>query len=200
MAEACGILQASEDVTRMRHDSKSLCVISCNICDMKLVMDSDVLIKIAKASIKEVICSKFAVYVPSEVKAEAVDEGKVRGHTDALIIEENILRRKLSVEEAKESQTTERLITQLNLRGGEAGSLRLFKEGGYGAIASDDSKFVDLLEGLGIPFMTPGALLIRLLRHKQISESETLECLDKIRQFVSSEEYLASIEAVRREA
>lgn len=29
---------------------------------------------------------------------------------------------------------------------------------------------------------------------------ETLECLDKIRQFVSSEEYFASIEAVRREA
>jgi len=166
---------------------------------MKLVMDSDVLIKITKASIKDLVVSEFEVYVPLEVKNETVDEGKVGGHVDALMIEENIMKEKLKVTEAGGTRTAERLIASLNLLGGEAGSLRLFRRGGYGAIASDDSKFVDLLESLGIAYMTPAALLIYLMRQKRISLSETLQYLEKIRAFISSEEYLTSLEALRRE-
>ncbi len=167
---------------------------------MKLVMDSDALIKITKASVKDVIASKFEVYVPFEVKNETVDQGKAGGHLDALMIEENVMKERLKVAEAGATRTTERLIASMNLLGGEAGSLRLFRRGGYGAIASDDSKFIDLLESLGIVYLTPAALFIYLLRQKQISLSETLQYLDKIRAFISSEEYLASLEALRQES
>ena len=166
---------------------------------MRLVIDSDVLIKITKASVKDVIASNFEVYMPLEVKNEAVDEGKVGGYPDALAIEENITKGKMRVAETRRSGTTDRLIANLNLLGGEAGSVRLFKQGGYEAIASDDSKFIDLLESLGIPYMTPGALLIHLLRRKRISKREALQYLDKVRAFISSDEYLASIEALRQE-
>lgn len=163
-------------------------------------MDSDVLIKITKASIKDLIVSAFEVVVPFEVKNETVEQGKAGGYPDALTIEENVMKGKLKVGGGGGAITTEKLIASLNLLGGEAGSLRLFKRGGYRAIASDDSRFVDLLESLGIAYLTPAALLISLLRQKQISTNETRQYLEKLKPFISSDEYLASLEALRQES
>jgi len=56
-----------------------------------------------------------------------------------------------------------------------------------------------LLESLGIAYVTTPAPLICLMRQKRISLSETLQHLEKIRAFISSEEYLISLEALRPE-
>ena len=42
-------------------------------------MDSDALIKVTKASVKDVIVSNIEVFVPEEVEREIVDEGKIKG-------------------------------------------------------------------------------------------------------------------------
>jgi hypothetical protein len=159
-------------------------------------MDSDALIKITKASMKDTIASNVQIYLPLEVKKETVDEGKVGEHADALRIEENIREGKLKVTEARRSGMTETLIVNLSLLGGEADSIRLFRHGGYEAIASDDSKFAELLEELGIPCMTPGSLLVYLLRNKRVSRKEALRHMERLRAFISSEEYMASVDAL----
>ena len=166
---------------------------------MKIVADADILIKFTKASVKELITSNFELYLPLEVKKETVDEGKVRSYPDALAIDENINTGRLRVVETRRVETIEKLVNDLNLLGGEADSIRLFKQGSYGAIASDDSRFIDLIDGLGIPYMTPSALLIYLWKTKAISRQETQQSLDKIKEFISSEEYLASIEELAKE-
>jgi len=166
---------------------------------MRIVMDSDVLIKVTKASIKDLIVSNCEVHIPSEVKKEAVDEGKLEGYPDALAIDENIAQGKLKVAETRRVEAIEKLIKSLSLLGGEADSIRLFRQGNYEAIASDDSRFIDLVQGLGIPYMTPGALLIHLWKSKAISRQEARHYLDEIREFISSEEYLASIDELGKD-
>ncbi len=86
-----------------------------------------ILIKITKASIKDVIIPGFEVDVTFEVKNETVDQGKAGGHPDALTIEENIMKGRLIVVGGGVTRTTERLIASLNLLGGEPSSLKLFK-------------------------------------------------------------------------
>jgi hypothetical protein len=166
---------------------------------MKIVMDSDVLIKLTKASVKELATSNFEIHIPPEVEKEAVNEGKNRGYPDALVIDENIKTGKLKVSKTTRLETTEKLISNLNLLGGEADSIRLFKQGNYEALASDDSRFIDLIDGLGIPYITPSVLLIYLWKIKAISKKETREFLDKIKEFINPEEYLASVEELAKE-
>ena len=162
-------------------------------------MDSDVLIKLTKASIKDFVASGFEVYIPTDVRRETVDEGKVRGYADAHIIEENIASGKLKLAGAKRDGPVEKLIGSLNLLGGEADSLRLFRQGNYGAIVSDDRRFVGLIEGLGITYMTPTALLLYLWRIGSASKAQTRMCVEKIKPYISAEEYLSSIEELGKE-
>jgi len=162
-------------------------------------MDSDALIKVTKASVKDLITSNFEVHIPTEVRNETVGEGRVRGYPDALAIDDNIGKGKLTVVVPSRVEATERLIGGLNLLGGEADSVRLFRQGGYEAIASDDSRFIDLVEGLGIPYMTPSALLVYLWKRKALSKLEARRCLDKMRELISSEEYMASTEGLEKE-
>jgi len=166
---------------------------------MRIVMDSDALIKVTKASVKDLITSNFEVHIPTEVRNETVGEGRVRGYPDALAIDDNIGKGKLTVVVPSRVEATERLIGGLNLLGGEADSVRLFRQGGYEAIASDDSRFIDLVEGLGIPYMTPSALLVYLWKRKALSKLEARRCLDKMRELISSEEYMASTEGLEKE-
>lgn len=70
---------------------------------------------------------------------------------------------------------TEDIIGSLQLLGGEADTLRLFKRGNYDAIASDDQRFLDLTDGLGVSFMTPSALLLYLWKKRKISNQKTRE-------------------------
>ena len=74
---------------------------------MRLVMDSDVLIKVTKASVKDLLASNFEVHIPPKVKDEAVNEGGARGYPDAPVIDENIRRGKLRVVETRRAEDTE---------------------------------------------------------------------------------------------
>jgi len=161
---------------------------------MRVVMDSDVLIKIAKASVKDIIVSNIDVFVPVEVKREAVDEGKAGGYPDAIVMEDNIRKGKVKVVGAQPDELTESLIESLHLLGGEADSLRLYKGGHYDAIASDDQKFLDLVDGLGIPSVTPAALLLYLWKSGKASKHETRKYVERMRELISLEEYLISME------
>ncbi len=160
---------------------------------MKIVMDSDVLIKVTKASIKDFVMSNFEVFIAPEVQKETASQGKARGYPDASEIDENIGRGMLTVAQTRKMEDVEKLITSLGLLGGEADSVRLFRQGGYSAIVSDDSRFLDLAEGLGIPYLTPGALVIYLWKNKAASKQDARRYLDKIRELISPEEYLVSV-------
>jgi len=146
---------------------------------MKILMDSDCLIKLAKAGIKENICQHFKITIPAIVKKEVVDAGKIKGLPDTDRVEENINKDIIRVA-GKESL--------IRLKGDQA-LIEFFKRGKYDAIASDDAKLIRILRLTGIRFILPG-LLIYLIFQKNIIDKETaLNWLEKLSPFISEDEY-----------
>ena len=171
---------------------EGLNVVVCNFCNMQAVMDADALIKIAKVSLKELIVSNISVHIPNAVKEESVDEGKARGYPDALLIEKNLQAGKISVVKTKRNKTDESITKDLQLTGGEADSLNLFHQGEYDTIVSDDQRFLELVDSLGIPFLTPAALLFHLYKQGIISGADARRYMEKLRPMISNEEYFAT--------
>ncbi len=164
---------------------------------MNIVIDTDALIKISKSSLKELITSNISVNIPSAVKKESVEEGKMRGFPDAILLDNNIQKGRINVVSTKKKRDVEDIIKILQLEGGEADSFRLFHQGKYDSIVSDDQKFLELVDSVGIPFLTPGALIVYLYKVKKISLEEARKCVDKIQHMISDEEYSVTMEELK---
>ena len=113
---------------------------------MKIVMDSDCLVKLSKAGAKEAIVSAMEVSIPPLVEKETVDEAKANGYSDAFIIEENINKKLLHVVKLHGKKPV--VVTVVK---GEDEVVSLFSQGNYDAIASDDKRFLKKLDSANIP-------------------------------------------------
>lgn len=151
---------------------------------MKIVMDSDCLVKLTKSGAKEAIVSAIEVHIPPLVKKETVDEAKERGYQDAFIIEENIDKKALQVVKHQWKKPLAVSATK-----GEADVVSLYMEGNYDAIASDDQRFLKRLEAANIPYMTPTACLVYLHKNKGVEKLVAVELLESLKPFISREEY-----------
>jgi hypothetical protein len=151
---------------------------------MKLVMDSDCLVKLTKAGAKEAILSGIEVFIPALVKRETVDEAKDKGHQDSLIIEENLTKKTLHVVEAKRRKQSLLAATK-----GEEQVVSVYLSGSYDAVASDDRRFLKKLESASIPYMTPTACLVYLYKEGRIEQFKALQMLESLKPYVSSQEY-----------
>jgi rRNA-processing protein FCF1 len=150
---------------------------------MKLIVDSDCLVKLTKAGAKEAILLGIEVSIPTLVKRETVDEGKEKGHQDSLRIEENLRKKTLHVVEAKRKKRS--LLTDAK---GEEEVVGAYLSGTYDAVASDDRRFLKRLESANIPFLTPTACLVYLHKEGKIEQSRALQMLESLKPFVSSQE------------
>jgi predicted nucleic acid-binding protein len=166
---------------------------------VRIIMDSDSLIKLTKVGAKETVSRYIDIYIPKKVVQESVTIPKKEGFLDAFIIEENLRKGLLTIVEAKKEEIVERMIDKLRIKGGEADTIRLYRKEQFDAISSDDSKFLDLLESLNIPYVTPTAILVYLFRKNKISKKEVKKYLDKLKDMVSSDEYYLSLSAMRGE-
>ena len=139
-------------------------------------MDSDCLIKLAKSSLKEIICSSFAVSIPPIVKKEIIEDSA--GQPDSLLIKQNLEKKLLAVSEQEMSAAK-----------GEEGLFKVFQSGRYDAICSDDKRFIKRLRLFQVPYMTPGVLIVLLLKKKKITVHEALRKLELLSPMISDEEY-----------
>jgi rRNA-processing protein FCF1 len=146
---------------------------------MEILMDSDCLIKLTKAGLKEVICNYEKIVIPGIVKREVVDTGKDKGHPDAELIEKNIDQGLIIV--AKEGASK-------NVRGDQA-LVVMFKRGRYAAVATDDAKLIRFLRAAGIPFVPPALLIYSICKRGLIDPAKALIWLDRLAPLISEEEY-----------
>jgi predicted nucleic acid-binding protein len=121
--------------------------------NMKIVIDSDALIKLTKSGAKELITKCFDVAIPERVYEETVTESE--GYPDAKEIERNIEAKKIVVKEAQQKKK------------GEIAALDLYKRGNYDLLVSDDRRFLKYLAANGIPYLTPPFLIVYLLQRIQ---------------------------------
>jgi hypothetical protein len=159
-------------------------------------MDTDALIKLTKSSAKGLVGASFAIFLPSEVHRESVEQGKAGGFPDALRVEENIEKGVLIVRKPQRSRRTEAIVRDLKLSGGEADVLRLHRSGDIDLVVSDDRRFLQILEALGIRYTTPGPLIAALFRMGKLARKEALEYLEKLAGFISEDEYFESRGAI----
>ncbi|MGQ0797266.1 MAG: hypothetical protein ACT4OI_05325 [Methanobacteriota archaeon] len=163
---------------------------------MNLAFDTDALIKLTKSSSKGAVGAAFTILIPNEVQRECVQHGKAGGFPDALRVEENIEKRVLTVRKARPSPKTEAMVRELRLSGGEADVLRLHRAGGVDLIVSDDQRFLQILEALGIRYTAPGLLVAAMSRMDKMPRKEALAHLEKLGAFISEEEYAEAKRAI----
>lgn len=142
---------------------------------MRIVMDSDCLIKLAKARMKEEVCRAYAVTIPAEVRREVVDQAAA--HPESTVVKRN-LESGVLAEAAEEARAGK----------GEDGALRLFRQGGYDAIATDDKRFVRKLRVLDVPYLTPGTLVFLMARDAHLSVTEAVARLHALSPLISEDE------------
>ena len=162
---------------------------------MKVVMDSDCLIKLVKAGAKEAVVAAMYVFIPPAVKRETVEEAKKRGYQDAAIIEENIAAGKIELAKPRTASLRDMMLTK-----GEGEVFSLYQRGGYDVIASDDDKFLRKLHLSNIPFLTPAACIVYVARNRGIEKSTAVEMLERLSQYVSRDEYMTARYAVEERA
>ncbi len=146
---------------------------------MKILMDSDCLIKLTKSGLKESICKEDEVTIPFVVKQEVVDAGKNKGVPDAEWVEKNIQRGILRVTERKKSSVS---------TGGDQALIETFHLGGYDLIATDDLKLIRSLKSIGVRWILPGLLIYSLFQRKSIDKATGLDWLEKLSSFISDDE------------
>jgi len=160
---------------------------------MKVIMDSDSLIKLTKAKAKAIVLENIEVYTPPKVFEEAVKIPKDEGYPDPFLIEENLKKRLLEVRSIEAKEEVEEMVNRLRLRSGEADVFRLYKSGEFDAISSDDGKFTGILNALDIPFLTPSALIVSLFKKDVLSSEAAKGYLANLKEMISDEEYYLSI-------
>ena len=142
-------------------------------------MDSDCLIKLTKAGLKEEICKQFGVTIPFTVKREVVDIGKSKDLPDAELVEKNI--------ENDFIRLTGK-VSPVHLKGDQA-LVEIFKREQYDLIATDDAKLTRLLKSMAIPYILPGLLICSLYQRSIINKTTALNWLGKLSDFISEDEY-----------
>ena len=159
-------------------------------------MDADSLIKLTKAKAKEVILKNIEVYIPPKVVEETVKIPKEEGYPDAFLIEANLKKGLLVVEKIEENEEVEEMVARLRIRGGEADVFRLYKSKEVDAISSDDGKFLEILDALDIPYLTPSALIVHLFKMNVLSKKGTETYITELKEMISDEEYYLAIREV----
>lgn len=158
---------------------------------MKLVIDSDALIKLTKAGAKEAVLNNIEVSIPPSVMDETTRERK--RFIDALKIYDNINKGLLKVKKPGKNP----LVKNLEVKGGEAQVLMLYD--GLSPISSDDGKFLNLLENLNIPYLTPTSIIIYLLKKGAIKKEDAKKYIGNLRDMISEEEYHLAMDEVEND-
>jgi predicted nucleic acid-binding protein len=154
----------------------------------RVVVDSDGLIKLAKADILKVMLKAWDCLIPQAVYDETVERGIRAAYPDAL-----------AIREALQPQTVRRLVrhpraTMLlqrkrSLGQGEQEALHLFFRARADTIISDDAAFVTLLDQAGVSYLPPALVLTELVHQQQLELRAALEGLERMRTLIRPETY-----------
>lgn len=148
---------------------------------MKFILDADCLIKLTKAGLKEDVCKAFEIAIPHLVMEEVVFRGKSKGLPDAILVDRNVKDRLIKVRGERDEKSNS----------GEKEAMKLFKNGGFDAIGSDDKKFIKVLRLFNIPYITPAVFVALMLKRGDLPQSEAIKKLNVLSEYISDNEYFA---------
>ena len=145
---------------------------------MKLFMDADCLIKLTKSGLKGLVVTHCTVCLPRIIEREVVDSGKKKECADAVVVERNITQGRVKVDQ-----------TPSQHKSGDDALIDLFPHSEMDAVATDDTKLARKLRTNGIPYILPALIIYKLAESKSISFEEARSALNRLADFISSDEY-----------
>lgn len=157
----------------------------------KAVLDSDGLIKLAKAGILEAVVKAWNCLIPEAVYAETVRRGIQGAYPDALAIRE-VLHPSMVRPWVPHPRATRLLKQKRGLGRGEQEALHLFFTVRADAIISDDAAFVSVLDQAGLPYLPPALVLVRLADQRHLEPQAALDRLERMRPLIRPEVYEAA--------
>lgn len=144
-----------------------------------IVSNSGPLIHLARIDRLKLLKELFGkVMIPQEVKIEVVDRGKEEGAPDAFLIESEIEKGWVVIEESKNDKL-KKIAESAGIENGEASAIMLAKRKKC-PILIDDLAARRFASGLGLEVVGSLGVLIRSAKVGKISKSEALEALDKL--------------------
>lgn len=156
--------------------------------NVKLIFDSDALIKLVKTGFPSHAFDKLKVVISEEIFRETVTEGKKKFYQDAESIELLINGKKIIIGERGHGPER-RLPKEDKLGKGEKSALSLFYGIKADAIVSDDKAFLQFLKQANVPFLMPADLISSLNKKKILDKNEALRVLDGLKPFIKDECY-----------
>ena len=163
---------------------------------LQVVLDSDGLIKLAKASILQVLVRVWKCLIPRAVYSETVERGIHFGYPDALTIRD-ALHADMVRPRARDPRATALLQGKRHLGRGELDALHLLLASRADAIVSDDSAFVSVLDHAGLPYLPPALVLVQLRQQGHLDPKSALEGLERMRPFIRTEVYATARDDLR---
>lgn len=152
---------------------------------MNILVDSDALIKLTRAGIKELLVDTFKVHIPESVVRETVDEGKRLGCADAIIIEGNIAGKRIEVMRPEgEGPPSLSLFS-----GGDREVVHCAVSKNFSTVVTDDAMLLEKLKALGISATVPAAMICAIGRKRRLSAKRVIGLLEALRPYISSDEY-----------
>lgn len=155
------------------------------------MLDSDGLIKLAKAGVLERVVEAWTCLVPRVVYIETVERGLEAAYPDALVISRALPSAAVR-SGARHPRAAGLLQGNRGLGRGEQEALHLFFAARGDAIVTDDAVFVGVLARAGLPYLVPALVLVRLAREQRLERAEALDCLERMRPFIRAEVYRAA--------
>jgi predicted nucleic acid-binding protein len=154
----------------------------------RVVLDSDGLIKLAKADVLKVVLKAWDYLVPRAVYVETVERGIRAAYPDVLAIGE-ALQPQAVRPMVRHPRATLLLQQKRNLGRGEQEALHLFFRARARTIISDDAAFVTVLDQAGVPYLPPALVLVELVHHQQLEPRAALAGLERMRVLIRPEIY-----------
>jgi len=154
---------------------------------LKVVLDSDGLIKLAKSGILAQVIREWHCLVPQAVYEETVERGKQEAYPDAEEIERLVHGH---VKPLRENEQAEAILVQARALGrGEQEALHLFFNERADVIITDDRAFLAVLKRAGLPALPPALALVELARFGGIQLAEAESALEMMKGLIRQEVY-----------
>jgi hypothetical protein len=162
---------------------------------LRIVLDSDGLIKLAKAGALERVIGAWTCFVPRAVYVETVERGLEAAYPDADAISQALPSAAIRPP-VRHPRATALLTGRRGLGPGEQAALHLFFQARADAIVTDDAAFVAMLGAAGLRYLVPALVLVQLVQERRLESREALGCLERIQPFIRAEVYREARQAL----